>query len=124
MQPGSSSHTAAPCRLGRLAADLLGEPLRGARIVLDEHGSFAGTFGVMAEDRAMVAGVLGLLPDDVRLFRSLRARRRTRRAGGVRLRVALTESDHPNAIKFVLSGAGGAAPRWWAPRPAAAWSRP
>ena len=106
MQPGSSSHTAGPCRLGRLAADLLGEPLRAARIVLDEHGSFAGTFGIMAEDRAMVAGVLGLLPDDERLFRSfeLAAER------GVRVQFAfesLTESGHPNAIKFELTGAGG-----------------
>jgi len=70
MQPGSSSHTAGPCRLGRLAGDLLGQPVARMRIEMDEQGSFAGTFGIMAEDRAMVAGVLGFLPDDERLFRS------------------------------------------------------
>ena len=68
MQPGSSSHMAGPCRMGRLAADLLGEPPASIHITLDAHGSFAGTFGIMAEDRAMVAGVLGMLPDDLRLF--------------------------------------------------------
>ena len=68
MQPGSSSHTAAPCRLGRLAGDLLGEKVAKVRVLFDRKGSFAGTFGVMAEDRAMVAGVLGMAPDDRRLF--------------------------------------------------------
>jgi L-serine dehydratase len=106
MQPGSSSHTAGPCRLGRLAADLLGEPPAKARFELDENGSFAGTFGVMAEDRAMVAGVLGLLPDDARLFRSLELARES----GVEVEFAfvhLTESDHPNAVRFVLTGRDG-----------------
>ncbi len=106
MQPGSSSHTAAPCRLGRLAGDLLGEPAAAIRIQLDERGSFAGTFGVMSEDRAMVAGVLGLGPDDVGLFRAFEL---AAEAGAT---VAfefthLTESDHPNAMKFVLTGRSG-----------------
>jgi len=106
MQPGSSSHTAGPCRLGRLAADLLGEPLNKARIELDERGSFAGTFGIMAEDRAMVAGLLGLLPDDERLFRSFELAE----AQGVEVEFVftrLTGSDHPNAIRFVLTGRDG-----------------
>jgi L-serine dehydratase len=106
MQPGSSSHTAGPCRLGRLAADLLGEPLQRARIELDERGSFAGTFGVMAEDRAMVAGVLGYLPDDERLFRSFELAEEA----GVEISFDFThiaESAHPNAIRFVLTGRDG-----------------
>ena len=106
MQPGSSSHTAGPCRLGRLAADLLGETLEKARIELDEHGSFAGTFGIMAEDRAMVAGVLGLLPDDARLFRSLELAEEQ----GVDVEFAFTHiaaSSHPNAVRFVLTGRDG-----------------
>jgi L-serine dehydratase len=106
MQPGSSSHTAGPCRLGRLAGDLLGEPLKKARIELDEHGSFAGTFGIMAEDRAMVAGVLGLLPDDERLFRALELADEA----GVEVEFLFThiaESDHPNAVRFVLTGRDG-----------------
>ncbi len=106
MQPGSSSHTAGPCRLGYLAGCLLGEPATKVRIELDEHGSFAGTFGIMAEDRAMVAGVLGCLPDDARLFRSIEL------AGDAGAAVefaftTITESRHPNAVKFVLTGRSG-----------------
>ena len=108
MQPGSSSHTAAPCRLGRLAGDLLGEPVARLRVLLDERGSFAGTFGVMAEDRAMVAGVLGLGPDDVGLFRAFELAA----AAGVEVDFEFTrldESDHPNTVKFVLTGRSGRA---------------
>jgi L-serine dehydratase len=106
MQPGSSSHTAAPCRLGKLAAELLGEPVAAAQILLDKHGSYAGTFGIMAEDRAMVAGVLGLSPDDQRLFHSFELAEQA----GIEVSFvfnALTESDHPNAMKFTLTGKSG-----------------
>ena len=106
MQPGSSSHTAGPCRLGYLAGCLLGEPVAKMRVELDKGGSFAGTFGIMAEDRAMVAGVLGLLPDDARLFRSFELAEEA----GAEVEFAFTEiaeSRHPNAVKFVLTGKDG-----------------
>jgi L-serine dehydratase len=106
MQPGSSSHTAGPCRLGYLAGCLLGEPVAKMRVELDKDGSFAGTFGIMAEDRAMVAGVLGYLPDEARLFRSFELAEEA----GVHVEFAfteITESRHPNAVKFVLTGRDG-----------------
>ncbi|HSL95082.1 MAG TPA: hypothetical protein VLA35_04090, partial [Thermoleophilia bacterium] len=106
MQPGSSSHTAGPCRLGYLAADLLGETPVSARVLLDAHGSFAGTFGLMAEDRAMLAGILGLLPDDERLFRAFELAAESGLASSFEFG-DLVESTHPNAVKFVLTGAGG-----------------
>jgi L-serine dehydratase len=106
MQPGSSSHTAGPCRIGYLAGCLLGEPVASLRIVLPEGGSFAGTFGTMSEDRAIVAGVLGLPPDDADLFRSLEiAAERGVRVAVERARVS--ESEHPNALKLVLAGRSG-----------------
>ncbi len=76
------------------------------RIELDKDGSFAGTFGIMAEDRAMVAGVLGYLPDDERLFRSFELAA----GAGVDVGFAFTEiaeSRHPNAVKFILTGKSG-----------------
>ena len=106
MQPGSSSHMAGPCRLGYLAGSLLGEPVSRVRIELDKDGSFAGTFGIMAEDRAMVAGVLGMLPDDDRLFRAFEIADESD-AKVVFEFTHLTESDHPNAVKFVLTGRSG-----------------
>lgn len=106
MQPGSSSHTAGPCRLAYLASCLLDEPPAAARVELDPDGSFAGTFGVMAEDRALVAGILGLLPDDERLFRSFELAE----SAGLEVAFAFTpiaESRHPNAVKVVLRGRSG-----------------
>jgi L-serine dehydratase len=106
MQPGSSSHTAAPCRIGFLAYSLLGEPPREIHVQLDANGSFAGTFGLMAEDRAMVAGALGFLPDDERLFDAFAIAGQA----GIAFRFEfgeLMESQHPNAVKFTLTGANG-----------------
>ena len=106
MQPGSSSHMAGPCRLGYLAGSLLGERPVHARIILDQDGSFAGLFGVMAEDRAMLAGTLGMLPDDEQLFDSPRIA--LERGLVYEFEFGhIAESSHPNAVKFVLTGESG-----------------
>ncbi len=106
MQPGSSSHFAGPCRLGNLAGNLLGEPPSRIRILLDERGSFAGTFGIMAEDRAMVGGVLGFRPDDERLFRAFELAEEVGAEVSFEF-TELAESRHPNAVKFVMTGRSG-----------------
>jgi L-serine dehydratase len=106
MQPGSSSHTAAPCRLGYLARSLLGEAPRTVRVLLDTQGSFSGTFGIMNEDNAMLAGALGFLPDDARLFEAARLAR----AAGIDYAFEfgeMKESTHVNAMKFSLTGVSG-----------------
>ena len=106
MQPGSSSHTAAPCRLGYLVSSLLGEQPRKIQVVLDSEGSFAGTFGVMTEDNAMLAGAMGILPDDVRIFDA----QKIAEGAGIEYSFEFTEmkeSTHVNAIKFVLTGESG-----------------
>lgn len=106
MQPGSSSHTAGPCRLGNLARSLLGAAPIRIVVQLDPTGSFAGTFGVMAEDRAMLAGVMGMLPDDRRLFDA----DRLAAEAGIEYRfefAPIRESGHPNAVKFILTSPEG-----------------
>ena len=61
----SSSHTAGAVRIGRAARALLGaEPVR-AEIGL--HGSFAHTYKGHGTDKALIAGILGLAPDDERI---------------------------------------------------------
>lgn len=61
----SSSHTAGAVRIGNMARTLLGgRPVR-ARIGL--YGSFAGTGKGHGTDRALVAGLLGMKPDDLRI---------------------------------------------------------
>lgn len=64
----SSSHTAGAVRIGRMARTLLGgQPVR-ADIGL--HGSFAETGRGHGTDRALVAGLLGLGPDNLNIPRS------------------------------------------------------
>jgi L-serine dehydratase len=61
----SSSHTAGACRLGLMARAILGRTPERARIRL--HGSFAATGEGHGTQPALVGGLLGLAPDDLRL---------------------------------------------------------
>lgn len=61
----SSSHTAGACRLGLMSRAILGQPPKEALIEL--AGSFAATYQGHGTDRAIVAGLLGMAPDDERL---------------------------------------------------------
>ena len=61
----SSSHTAGAVRIGSTARRLLGEQPAEAEILL--YGSFAATGRGHGTDRALVAGLLGMLPDDERI---------------------------------------------------------
>ena len=99
----SSSHTAGAVRLGRLARAVFGEQPARARITL--HGSFASTGHGHGTDLALVAGLLGMAPDDVRI-RTADAEARS--AG---MDVAFAEADlgevHPNTARLELSSADG-----------------
>jgi hypothetical protein len=64
--PGpSSSHTAGACRLGQMARAIAGGTPERAYIRL--HGSFAATGEGHGTHRALVGGLIGLSPDDLRL---------------------------------------------------------
>lgn len=65
----SSSHTAGAVRIGRIARELLGEQPVKISILL--YGSFARTYKGHGTDRALVAGLMGMLPDDERIPSSL-----------------------------------------------------
>lgn len=63
----SSSHTAGACRLSRAMWQVLGQPMKSARLEL--HGSFrVGESGVV--NKALVAGLLGFDTDDDRINNS------------------------------------------------------
>ena len=64
----SSSHTAGAARIGRITRRLLGsQPVR-AELLL--HGSFAATGTGHGTDKALVAGLLGMQPDDINIPRA------------------------------------------------------
>jgi L-serine dehydratase len=98
----SSSHTAGACRIGLLARGIFQQTPERAAITL--HGSFAKTGRGHGTDRALVAGLLGMRPDDTRLPD---AHAEAERAG---LAVSWSEADlgnvHPNSVLIALEGEG------------------
>lgn len=95
----SSSHTAGACRLGLMARAILGADPEEARIQL--HGSFAATGEGHGTHRAMVGGLVGIAPDDLRL----REGYREAEAAGLRWsfeEAELGEEAHPNTAIFHL----------------------
>ena len=98
----SSSHTAGAVRIGLTARRLLGSRPLNAEIQL--HGSFAATGRGHGTDRALVAGLLGMQPDDPRIPQSFELARQAGlqfSIGSVTLRGA-----HPNTAVLRLTGEG------------------
>ena len=101
----SSSHTAGAVRIGLMARALLGqEPVR-ARLLL--HGSFASTGEGHGTHRALIAGLLGLSPDDSRVPDSftLAGERGLEFTFGT----CVLRDVHPNSVLIQLEGAQGGA---------------
>lgn len=99
----SSSHTAGAARIGRIARHLLGvRPVR-AEILL--HGSFAATGTGHGTDRALVAGLLDMEPDDVRLPASLELAREN--GMEVTFGRAVLRDAHPNTALLRLERPDG-----------------
>jgi len=99
----SSSHTAGALRLALVARAALGETPERATVGL--HGSFASTYRGHGTDRAVVAGLLGMAPDDTRIPESLRVARE--RGMEIELEtIDLGEEAHPNTLRFDLEAGG------------------
>ena len=99
----SSSHTAGAVRIGLTVRRLLGSRPLNAEIQL--HGSFAATGRGHGTDRALVAGLLGMQPDDPRIPQSFELARQAGlqfSIGSVTLRGA-----HPNTAVLHLTGEDG-----------------
>ena len=99
----SSSHTAGAVRIGLIARRLLGGQPATARITLS--GSFAATGTGHGTDRALVAGLLGMKPDDIRIPDSFALAEEQ----GLAFTFDKTElkEAHPNTAILQLSTAGG-----------------
>ncbi len=99
----SSSHTAGAVRIGWVAQRLLGDTPVRAEIGL--HGSFALTSQGHGTDRALIAGILGMQPDDARIPNSFAiAEEQVLQFtfSTIHLRGA-----HPNTVRIALTGAHG-----------------
>ncbi|MDR3583852.1 MAG: L-serine ammonia-lyase, iron-sulfur-dependent subunit beta [Desulfosporosinus sp.] len=99
----SSSHTAGAVRLGTMARRILGEePVRGTIIL---HGSFATTGKGHGTNLALVAGLLGMEPDDERIPEAPKIAKE--RGLNFTFETADLGDIHPNSVKFDLFGRNG-----------------
>ena len=99
----SSSHTAGAARMGYVARKLLGFQPARANIAL--HGSFAATGAGHGTDKAIVAGLLGLKPDDPNIPRSFQLAREARME--VHIQTVDLRDAHPNTAVMTLIGERG-----------------
>ena len=99
----SSSHTAGAVRIGHISRILLKEKPVKAEIYL--HGSFATTGIGHGTDKALVAGLLGMKPDDERIPDSFAL---ARDAGlQFSFETRNIKDAHPNTALLKLTGEGG-----------------
>lgn len=99
----SSSHTAGAARIGNMGRTLLGEEVARADIGL--YGSFAETGYGHGADRALLAGLLGMKPDDLRIPNAYEEANRAGMAYSFRT-VELRDA-HPNTALLELTGKSG-----------------
>lgn len=98
----SSSHTAGAVRMGYVAGKLLGEPIRKAEILL--YGSFLATGEGHGTKKALVAGLLGMQPDDYQIADSFEIA--AQQGITVVFGEAHLEDSHPNTAVIRLTGVG------------------
>ena len=98
----SSSHTAGAVRMGYVAGKLLGEPICKAEILL--YGSFLATGEGHGTKKALVAGLLGMQPDDYQIADSFEIA--AQRGITVAFGEAHLEEAHPNTAVIRLTGVG------------------
>lgn len=99
----SSSHTAGAVKIGYAARKLMGEPVVEAKILL--YGSFLATGKGHGTQFALVAGLLGMQPDDVRIPDSFQI---AKEQGMLFAFGEATLSEaHPNSVQLFLTGSSG-----------------
>ena len=99
----SSSHTAGAVRIGYITRKLLGEKPMRAELLL--HGSFAATGRGHGTDRALVAGLLGMKPDDERIPQSFEIAEKEKLE--VSVGTVVLRNVHPNTVMLKVKGTSG-----------------
>lgn len=98
----SSSHTAGAARIGLIARQLFGRQPEKATVYL--HGSFAATGKGHGTDKALIAGLLGMMPDDMRIPVSFDV---AKKEG---MDFVIKEKDlkdaHPNTAQVIMEAEG------------------
>ena len=99
----SSSHTAGAVRIGFVSRKLMGEPVKNVKLLL--YGSFLATGKGHGTDRALVAGLLGMQPDDERIPFAFEE---AQKAGmNFEFGTANLKEAHPNSVVLEMEGQSG-----------------
>lgn len=99
----SSSHTAGAARLGKVGRRISGNDIAKVTFVL--YGSFAKTYKGHGTDRALLAGIMDMEPNDPNLGKSLEYAKKA----GLDYEFVVNDADppHPNTVKMIITGSNG-----------------
>ena len=101
----SSSHTAGPTRIGKLASQFVKNKLTKAEIYFEAKGSFAMIYIGQRSDKGLAGGLLGWEPEDSRIADSLSIAANS----GLDITFNITDFDaaHPNTAKIIMTDSNG-----------------
>ena len=101
----SSSHTAGACRLANTARRIAGGEIAAVTFTL--YGSFAKTGAGHGTDKALIAGVLGMMPDDPGIINAYEAATEA----GIAVSFSYSEEtrSHPNTVCIHITRRDGSA---------------
>lgn len=99
----SSSHTAGAVKIGRVVRALLGE--EPTHVIVKFHGSFAKTYKGHGTDKAIIAGIMDMLPDDTRIRDSLELARQANI--DYSFEVVTLDDVHPNTALVIATTKDG-----------------
>jgi len=99
----SSSHTAGAVRLAHVAWKIAGRNIKKAKFIL--YGSFAQTGRGHGTDKALIAGMLGLRPDDEGIAQAYELARER----GMEVEVGFSDEPaaHPNTARIIATNVNG-----------------
>jgi len=105
MRGPSSSHSAAANRIGRLAKDLVGAPIKKVVVRYDPNGSLVTTHQDQGTDLGLYSGLMGWMPEDSRIPGYAAA---LKEAGiEVELLYESYDAPHPNFYRLELTDESG-----------------
>lgn len=99
----SSSHTAGAAKIGRVTRALLGQ--MPVHVVVKFHGSFAKTYKGHGTDKAIIAGLMDMLPDDERIRDSLQLAQKANIL--YTFEEVKLEDAHPNTVLIIATAEDG-----------------
>ena len=101
----SSSHTAAPARIGYMTRHLLASEPKDLLFEFDRNGSFAASYFTQGTDRGLVGGFLGYTPDNLKLITALEDAKA--KNINVTFKVIDFDAPHPNTVRITATGNDG-----------------